>query len=91
MEFKGGTYCSQVVSKDVKESLQFWLSTIREQKSEIKYLGEKIWEEIANVIKDEDYQPVMLQGLKNIWCMHIPTRKGSININIVQTDVSQFN
>lgn len=61
---------------------------INEQKAEIKFLGDATLKEIASVIADEDYQPVMLKGLKNIWFMHVPTTQGGLHLNIVKTDVS---
>ena len=88
VEFRGGTYCTQVESKNLKDSLQLWLERINEQKKEIKFLGDGTLKEIATIIEDEDYKPVMLQGLKNIWFMHVPTTKGSLHVNIVKTDVS---
>ena len=88
LEFRGGTYCLQVKSPDLKGSIVLWLSKIRDQKSEVKYLDENTLKEIARIIENADYRPIKLQGLKNIWFMHIPTQKGALNINIIQTDVS---
>jgi hypothetical protein len=88
VEFGGGTYCSQVTAKDLKNSLQSWLEKINEQKAEIKFLGDGTLKEIAAIVGDEDYQPVLLKGLKNIWFMHVPTKKGGLHVNIVKTDVS---
>jgi hypothetical protein len=86
-EFKGGTYCSQVEAKDLRESLQYWLDKMEEQKAEIRHFDERTLNEIAIFIKDEDHQPVMLRGLKNIWFMHLPAVTGAIHVNIVKTDV----
>jgi len=77
-----------VTSKDLKSSLQSWLAKISEQKAEIKFLGEGTLKEIANIIADEDYQPVMLKGLRNIWFMHVPTAQGGLHVNIIKTDIS---
>ena len=88
VEFRGGTYCSQVTSKDLKNSLQSWLTKLNAQKAEIKFLGDGTLKEIAAIIADEDYQPTLLQGLKNIWFMYVPTAQGGLHINIVKTDIS---
>jgi hypothetical protein len=88
VEFRGGTYCCQVTSKDLKNSLQSWLTKIKEQKEEIKFLGDGTLKEIAAIVEGDDYQPVMLKGLKNIWFMHIPTAQGGLHINVVKTDIS---
>jgi hypothetical protein len=87
-EFREGTYCAQVEAENLDGSLQEWLTVIKEQKGEMKHLGDSTIEEIAEAIEMENYQPVALSGLKNIWYMHISTRQGSFDINIVKTDVS---
>ncbi len=88
VEFRGGTYCSQVQAEDLNGSLQNWLARIGDEQAEIRHLDEKTLEEVANIVKNEDEIPIMLRGLKNIWFMYIPTSKGAFNINIVQTDLS---
>jgi hypothetical protein len=88
VDFRGGTYCTQVKAEDLQKSLQAWLDSIKKEKTKIQHLGEKTLEEIATILEDEDYQPVLLRGLKNIWFMHVPTKKGSLSVNIVLTDVS---
>jgi len=88
VEFRGGTYCSQVTSKDLKNSLQSWLAKINEQKAGIKFLENGALKEIEKIIADDDYRPIMLNGLKNIWFMHIPTTQGDLRLNIVKTDIS---
>ena len=77
-----------MTSKDLKNSLQAWLKKINEQKEEIKFLGDETLKEIATKIADEDYQPVLLKGLTNIWFMHVPTTQGALHLNIVKTDIS---
>jgi hypothetical protein len=59
-----------------------------EQKAEIEHLDEGTLNELASFIEEEDHRPVMLQGLKKIWFMHLPAKKGAIHVNIVKTDVS---
>ncbi len=90
VEFRGGTYCCQVEAEDFKASLQGWLTKINDEKSEIKYLGNKTLEEIANQMKDEDAQPVLLNGLKNIWYTSLSTSQGILYMYIVQTDISKW-
>ena len=77
-----------MTSKDLKNSLQAWLKKINEQREEIKFLGDRTLKEIADIIADDDYEPVMLKGLRNIWFMHVPTSQGGLHVNIVKTDVS---
>lgn len=88
VEFRGGIYCSQVIANSLEDSLIAWVDEIEMRKSKIQYLGAKTIEEITAIINDEEYRPVLLEGLHNIWCMFFSTKKGKFNIHIIQTDVS---
>ena len=76
-----------MISKDLETSLDEWYKKIKTERSEIKYLGEKTVLEISNIIRSKDHSPVLLDGLRNIWYMYLPTKKGSMHMTIVQTDV----
>jgi hypothetical protein len=86
VDFRGGTYCSQVFAKDLNESLSKWIERIKIEKNEIKYLGDKIIKQLEIEIKDPDYKPVLLNGLVNIWYTLYSTRKGFFRIHIIQTE-----
>lgn len=88
VEFRGGTYCSQIRAEDLSESLQGWLKELALTKSEIKYLGEKTINELKAMIDADDDFPVELNGLKNIWYIPFSTRSGYFRINIIKTDIS---
>lgn len=85
-EFRGGTYCTQVTAKNVNASLEKWINKLREEKEEIKYLEDAVIEDLLRQSKIEDYKPVPLCGLMNIWFAHFSSAKGSFRVNIVQTE-----
>lgn len=84
--FRGGIYCTQVIAKNIDESLSKWIERIKNEKNEIRYLGDKIIEQLENEIKDPDYKPVLLTGLVNIWHTLYSTSKGNFWIHIIQTE-----
>lgn len=88
VEFRGGTYCSQVQAINVEDAIVAWIEKLRADKSEIKQLGDKTIDKIIVFIKDKDHQPIPLTSLVNSWFTHYPTNQGSFSVNIIQTDTS---
>jgi hypothetical protein len=86
VDFRGGTYCTQVNAKKLDESLSKWIEKIKIEKNEIKYLGDKIIKQLEDEIRNPDNKPVLLTGLINVWCTFYSTRKGIFDIYIVQTE-----
>ncbi|MBL7710705.1 MAG: hypothetical protein JNJ86_16665 [Chitinophagaceae bacterium] len=87
VNFRGGTYCSQVQATEVNRSTLEWIKQIEKVKDQIKYLGDKIIEELKKEAMNEDNNVTPLSGLKNIWFTLYSTKQGSFFINIVQTDI----
>jgi hypothetical protein len=85
MDFKGGTYCSQVHANSMKSALNEWCKVIKEQQGEIKFLTNNLIKEIQEQLADIDNAPVLLKGLTNFWCTYLLTPGGSISIHIVLT------
>lgn len=75
VEFRGGTYCTQVEAKTINESVKKWVSKIKKEQSEIKHLGDKIIRELESDLKNIDNKPILLTGLKNVWCTSASTKK----------------
>ena len=88
MEFRGGTYISQVESIDLESSLEMWACRIIEDIDEMKFLGVKTIEEIKDQLLQSNSTevPVPLNGLKNIWCLGVSTQQGSGLIHIIKTE-----
>ena len=83
LNFRGGTYVSQVRSNSLRSSLLDWSKNI--DVTQIQYLGEKTKKELQHVILLEE-DPIQLAGLQNVWCVHLMISVGSMLLNIVQTD-----
>ncbi len=90
-EFQGGTYISQIESDDLKNSLPKWIDEITEDQNKIAQLGSKIIHEIKNqLISDySDNTLTPLDGLLNVWCTPLNTKKGMGLLNIVKTANNQ--
>ncbi|MES2543546.1 MAG: hypothetical protein V4548_01580 [Bacteroidota bacterium] len=87
LEFRGGTYCTQVKSESVNKSVIVWIEKLKEEKKEIRYLADKTINEIELIVSHKDYIPVPLERLENIWFTHYKTRQGSLLVNIIQTHI----
>jgi hypothetical protein len=86
-DFRGGTYCSQVLANDVNHAVSAWIKKLKLDINEIQYLGDKIIKNLEVESNKIDNQPVQLRGLKNVWYSHYSTRKGSFRVNIVKTEI----
>lgn len=83
MQFRGGTYISQVESKNLSEATKLWVKQIKIE--EIKHLGEK--GQIEMIKKEaEDFELSALYSLKNIWFFCFRIKAGFIMVNVVKTD-----
>jgi len=86
MEFKGGSYVSQVLADSVFESLYVWIEKLENDLDEIKYLGIKTIQEIKEMIQNGEIdEPILLKERMNVWYIGIYSKIGVISINIVKT------
>jgi hypothetical protein len=86
MEFRGGTYVTQVKADSLKDSILAWILEIEKEIDEILYLGIKTVFEIKEMFSnDKIEEPSLLTGLKNVWYLRIYTKIGVLRINIVKT------
>ncbi len=84
MDFKGGTYCSQVKSRSIYLALKLWTNKLTEQRKEIKFLTLEKIDKIRNQIVEGE-KPTKLKGLKNIWFVSFFLNKDIMFINIIKT------
>lgn len=87
MEYRGGTYVSQVEADDVSTALRHWAAALTIWEGE--RLGAQRKAKLIRMI-DEDLAcgsgPVLLDGLVNAWCTTaLLSRGGLLLINIVAT------
>ena len=87
MEFRGGTYTSQVEARSIEDSLQQWTKKLKLEMSQITFLGSTTLSEIEKHIlgTDPEEQPIALTGLTNTWFLSVYTNNGKAAINIIKT------
>jgi hypothetical protein len=81
MEFKGGTYVSQVRALNQKDAPATWALALNAHC--IHGFGAKSSEKLASMIKNE--APVSLDGLKDAWCMSLRLRGSLMLVNFFKT------
>jgi hypothetical protein len=87
MEFKGGTYISQIEEKSLKRACRKWVMTLNEK--EINGLGPKGHSVLIQEMKNKDKAPAPLNGARNVWCTSALTIGRLALINIVMTSEEQ--
>ncbi|BDD03892.1 hypothetical protein [Aureibacter tunicatorum] len=86
LDFRGGTYVSQVFAKNLNNSIDEWIKKIEKDKSEIQYLGVKTIEKIKQDFKNpENRAPILLNNLQNVWCFDFNSNQGFGLINVIKT------
>ncbi len=83
MEFRGGTYISQVNAKNLEQGLISWCKNL--DVTQIKYLGQKAKEELLGSIDSEELTPI--NSVKSVWYFCKGIRAGFLMVNIIKTDV----
>lgn len=85
MEFRGGTYTTQVLSDSLEVSLTDWVEQLTKEQAEIEHLGTNTITAIKEATKDPDYSPVRLNGLTNVFYWHTLTEPGAVAVHIIKT------
>lgn len=84
VEFRKGTYISQVRSKNVIESFQRWAANIDPKM--IKHLDSKTLGFIKEHVQSKELdKPTKIDGMRNTWFAVLVTKKGALYINIIKT------
>lgn len=86
MEFRGGTYISQVSAENIEQGLVNWCNDLKID--EIKFFGKKTKENIRAVLEEEYNTPTPLESVANVWHFSIRIKVGFLFINIVKTDIT---
>jgi hypothetical protein len=81
MEFRGGTYVSQVKADSLINAIIEWANSL--EVDEIQYLGPTGKAEIIGMMKEAE--PALLKGLTNVWFECFPIKQGVARMNIVKT------
>ncbi len=86
IDYRGGTYISQVHARSVADALKIWAAAL--DTAAIGGLGPQRKVELIDDIKEQlslGQEPALLDGLVNAWCASALTSGGLALINIVAT------
>jgi hypothetical protein len=83
MDFRGGTYISQVMAKNVASATKKWANQL--DTTPIKHMGPAAKAEIIREMNNEIHYPVLLSGMSNVWCISCSIRVGFFLLNIVES------
>jgi hypothetical protein len=79
LEFRGGTYISQVYGNDLDQAKVAWLKDL--SISKVKYLGKKSLEELSSIVMDDRF--ILLRGMDNVWCSSGSLKAGFYLVNVI--------
>ena len=86
LDYRGGTYVSQVQAETPAEAVQAWAASL--DPKVVHGLGPSGKKDLVRVLA-EDVEggsgPVLLDGLTNVWCTSALMRGAGMTINIVST------
>jgi hypothetical protein len=85
MEFRGGTYISQVYAECLFEAVKLWGEKL--DTNDIQHLGNKGKIELLTELKDID--PIGIRTVKNVWFFCLSIRKGYIAVNVIKTSKTE--
>ena len=85
LDYNGGTYISQVKSSSPENAIIKWL-----QRLDFKELGVQHdnWESVLEDIEFLEDRPVLLEGMKNVWCTSLSFDDTLALIHFVKTDTT---
>jgi len=83
MDFRGGTYISQVKADSPQQAMINWANELNYQ--EIKYLGLKNKQHIVQTINNEFETLTTINSVKNIWIFQLILSTGFATVHFIQT------
>lgn len=81
MDYRGGTYISQVNANSLNKAKEKWVMQIKV--TEVKDLGDKTMKQLVEELLEDD--SVLIDGLKNIWHNLYLVKGGYITVHIIKT------
>lgn len=79
-EFRGGTYISQYEALDLKNALFIWADNLDSQ-----IFTKKVKEKIREKTHNEDFFPVPIKTIDNVWCSSYVVFRSLLLLNIIET------
>ncbi len=83
LEFKNGTYITQVSANTVQQSMLEWINLLKAEIDAIEYLNNQSISAIEQELAEE--QPILLKGKQSVWCFSFAIKQGHGLVNIVET------
>ncbi len=83
MDFRGGTYISQVKADAPQQAMINWANSL--DYKQIKYLGQKNKQHIIETIEEEFDTLTTISTVKNIWIFQLLLSTGFATIHFIQT------
>jgi hypothetical protein len=82
-EFKKGTYVKQVLSADIRNAIIEWFHSLNSEEMS------GMTDDIKNTLKIEldQEEPILIDGMDNVWCMFFKINKLSCLLNVVESNV----
>lgn len=81
VDYKGGTYISQVRAASPSKATEVWAKKLKH--ITIQGMGDKSKERLAQELRDEG--PVSIHGLERTWCSTALIQGHLVLINLVET------
>jgi len=83
MDYKGGTYISQVEAVDEQEAMICWIENL--DTTQVKGFSKSDKRKIIALGFSDDDRATPITGMQNTWYFNVRTKKGFAGINIVKT------
>ena len=81
MTYRGGTYISQELAKDLETAKSKWVDNLIIR--EIKYFGMTMQKELKKEIGEDE--SILIRGMKNLWINCYKIKGGLIVVHIIKT------
>jgi hypothetical protein len=81
MQFRGGTYISQVAAERLLDAVKLWGENL--ETNDIEHLGNKGKNELLAELKDIEL--IGIRTVKNVWFFCLSIRKGFLAVNVIKT------
>jgi len=79
-EYRGGTYISQYEAFDMKTALLMWVNNLDK-----RYFSVHKKQILQKEVSDNDYFPVPIDGIDNVWCTSYLSGKYFLLLNVIET------